>query len=145
AGDEQRRHQQDQRAIQPLPLKPAHLSLTPRTGAISGDIMAAPRRMPVSFSTSSDIRADRTAFRTVIPGLDPGIHAFAYRVDGRSSPAMTKGAAGSDEGGMTSKGGLTKEQLKAAVCEAIDRNGNRIIELGETILHHPETGFNEQK
>ena len=46
---------------------------------------------------------------------------------------------------MTSKGGLTKEQLKAAVCEAIDRNGNRIIELGETILHHPETGFNEQK
>src|SRR3954462_6299694 len=45
--------------------------------------------------------------------------------------------------GMTSKGGLTKEQLKAAVCEAIDGNGNRIIELGETILHHPETGFNE--
>ena len=92
AGDEQRRHQQDQRAIQPLPLKPAHLSLTPRTGAISGDIMAAPRGMPVSFSTSSDIRADRTAFRTVIPGLDPGIHAFAYRVDGRVKP-------GHDEGG----------------------------------------------
>src|SRR5213075_1283616 len=46
---------------------------------------------------------------------------------------------------MTSKGGLTKEQLKAAVCEAIDRQGNRIIELGETILHHPETGFNETK
>ena len=42
---------------------------------------------------------------------------------------------------MTSKGGLTKEQLKAAVCEAIDRNGNRIIELGETILHHPEAGL----
>ena len=39
----------------------------------------------------------------------------------------------------------TKEQLKQAVCEAIDRHGNEIIELGETILHHPETGFNEQK
>src|SRR5207237_10203037 len=100
AGDEQRRHQQDQRAIQPLPLKPAHLSLTPRTGAISGDIMAAPRRMPVSFSTSSDIRADRTAFRTVIPGLDPGIHAFAYRVDGRAKPGPdAEGAAASEEGG----------------------------------------------
>src|SRR5438045_3416805 len=52
---------------------------------------------------------------------------------------------GNMRAGMTSKNGLTKEQLKAAVCEAIDRNGNRIIELGETILHHPETGFNEQK
>src|SRR5690348_2124897 len=39
----------------------------------------------------------------------------------------------------------TKEELKQAVCEAIDRHGNRIIELGETILHHPETGFNEEK
>ena len=39
----------------------------------------------------------------------------------------------------------TKEQLKQAVCEAIDRHGNEIIELGETILHHPETGFNEGK
>ena len=38
---------------------------------------------------------------------------------------------------------VTKEQLKQAVCEAIDRHGNQIIELGETILHHPETGFNE--
>src|SRR5438105_14452828 len=52
---------------------------------------------------------------------------------------------GNMRAGMTSKDGLTKEQLKQAVCEAIDRNGNRIIELGETILHHPETGFNEQK
>src|SRR5438067_7425640 len=40
---------------------------------------------------------------------------------------------------------MDKSALKAAVCEAIDRNGNRIIELGETILHHPETGFNESK
>jgi amidohydrolase len=35
--------------------------------------------------------------------------------------------------------------LKAAVCAAIDRHGNEIIALGEEILHHPETGFNEQK
>jgi amidohydrolase len=39
----------------------------------------------------------------------------------------------------------TREELKQAVCEAIDRRGNEIIELGETILHHPETGFNEVK
>ena len=31
------------------------------------------------------------------------------------------------------------------MCEAIDRHGNAIIELGETILRHPETGFNEAK
>src|SRR6266446_7135137 len=39
----------------------------------------------------------------------------------------------------------TKDELKQAVCEAIDRHGNQIIELGERILHHPETGFNEAK
>ena len=39
----------------------------------------------------------------------------------------------------------TRDQLKAAVCAAIDRHGNEIIELGERILHHPETGFNEHK
>ncbi|MBV9860547.1 MAG: amidohydrolase [Alphaproteobacteria bacterium] len=38
---------------------------------------------------------------------------------------------------------LTKDALKEAVCAAIDRHANRIIEIGETILHHPETGFNE--
>jgi amidohydrolase len=38
-----------------------------------------------------------------------------------------------------------KDELKRAVCEAIDRHGNEIIELGETILHHPETGFNERR
>ena len=36
-----------------------------------------------------------------------------------------------------------KDELKRAVCAAIDRQGNEIIELGEQILHHPETGFNE--
>ncbi|MBV9154022.1 MAG: amidohydrolase, partial [Alphaproteobacteria bacterium] len=46
---------------------------------------------------------------------------------------------------MTSKDKPTRDQLKEAVCEAIDRHGNEIIELGETILHHPETGFNERK
>jgi amidohydrolase len=38
-----------------------------------------------------------------------------------------------------------KDELKRAVCDAIDRYGDEIIELGETILHHPETGFNEVK
>ncbi|MBV9553271.1 MAG: amidohydrolase [Alphaproteobacteria bacterium] len=39
----------------------------------------------------------------------------------------------------------SKDELKAAVCEAIDRAGNAIIAIGEEILHHPETGFNEHK
>ncbi len=39
----------------------------------------------------------------------------------------------------------SKDQLKRAVCEAIDRNAGAIIDLGETILHSPETGFNEVK
>src|SRR5580658_4719990 len=39
----------------------------------------------------------------------------------------------------------TKDELKQAVCAAIDRHGNEIIAIGETILHHPETGFNEHK
>ena len=38
-----------------------------------------------------------------------------------------------------------KEGLKARVCEAIERNANRIIDIGETILHNPETGFREEK
>jgi amidohydrolase len=39
----------------------------------------------------------------------------------------------------------TKDELKHAVCEAIDRNASAIIDLGETILRSPETGFNEAK
>jgi len=39
----------------------------------------------------------------------------------------------------------SKDDLKRAVCEAIDRHADTIIEFGETILHHPETGFNEVK
>jgi amidohydrolase len=36
-----------------------------------------------------------------------------------------------------------KDEVKRAVCEAIDRHADAIIDLGETILRHPETGFNE--
>src|SRR5271163_4101513 len=39
----------------------------------------------------------------------------------------------------------SKEELKRAVCEAVDRNADAIIDLGETILRSPETGFNEVK
>ena len=39
----------------------------------------------------------------------------------------------------------TKDELKRAICEAIDRRADAIIDLGETILRHPETGFNEVK
>ena len=35
------------------------------------------------------------------------------------------------------------EALKQAVCEAIDAHRTDIVEIGEHILHHPETGFNE--
>src|SRR5216684_8129464 len=38
-----------------------------------------------------------------------------------------------------------KDELKHAVCEAIDRHADNIIDLGETILRNPETGFNEVK
>src|SRR5438105_15190035 len=37
----------------------------------------------------------------------------------------------------------SKDELKRSVCEAIDRRADAIIDLGETILRHPETGFNE--
>jgi amidohydrolase len=36
-----------------------------------------------------------------------------------------------------------KEALKQAMCEAIDRHAEAIIDLGEAILRSPETGFNE--
>ena len=37
----------------------------------------------------------------------------------------------------------SKDEVKRAVCEAIDRHAEAIIDLGETILRHPETGLNE--
>jgi hypothetical protein len=49
-----------------------------------------------------------------------------------------------DQGG-TGNLMTSRDELKRAVCEVIDHNGNEIIELGERILHHPETGFNEDK
>jgi len=39
----------------------------------------------------------------------------------------------------------TKQELKNAVCKAIDRNSERIIGLGERIRRQPELGFKEFK
>src|SRR5215472_14477544 len=39
----------------------------------------------------------------------------------------------------------SKDELKHAVCTAIDRRADAIIDLGETILRNPEIGFNEFK
>jgi amidohydrolase len=39
----------------------------------------------------------------------------------------------------------SKDELKRQVCQAIDRHAETIIDLGETILRNPETGFNEVK
>src|SRR6516164_581862 len=39
----------------------------------------------------------------------------------------------------------SRNELKRAVCDAIDRHADTIIDLGETILRNPETGFNEVK
>jgi amidohydrolase len=38
-----------------------------------------------------------------------------------------------------------KDELKQSICGAIDRNSERIIELGERIRRHPELGFKEFK
>lgn len=38
---------------------------------------------------------------------------------------------------------MTAEELKARVCEEIDRNAERIIEIGERIFQDPELGFKE--
>jgi len=39
----------------------------------------------------------------------------------------------------------SKEELKRKVCEAIERRTDALIEIGETIRHHPELGFKEFK
>src|SRR5258708_5075749 len=39
----------------------------------------------------------------------------------------------------------TKDELKRSVCAAIDSRADEIVALGETIMRHPETGFNEVK
>jgi amidohydrolase len=38
---------------------------------------------------------------------------------------------------------MTKEQLKRAVLKKIDENAERIIEIGERVLMHPEMGYRE--
>ncbi|HVH76743.1 MAG TPA: amidohydrolase [Stellaceae bacterium] len=40
---------------------------------------------------------------------------------------------------------MSKAELKSRVCEAIDRAAADIVGLGESILRHPETGFNEKR
>lgn len=39
----------------------------------------------------------------------------------------------------------TKEQLKQAACEAIDKNRDKIIAIGDSIFNEPELGFKEFK
>ena len=39
----------------------------------------------------------------------------------------------------------SKEELKAAVCSAIDRQSEWIIGLGEAIMDQPELGFKEEQ
>ena len=39
----------------------------------------------------------------------------------------------------------SKDEVKRAVCAAIDRRAEAIIGLGESILRAPETGFNETR
>lgn len=41
--------------------------------------------------------------------------------------------------------GRSKEELKKAACEAIDRNRDKIIELGDSIFSEPELGYKEVK
>ena len=43
------------------------------------------------------------------------------------------------------KGGEHLEDIKRAVCAAIDANRDRIVSVGEQILHHPELGYREKK
>lgn len=41
--------------------------------------------------------------------------------------------------------GRSKDELKKAACEAIDRNRDKIIELGDSIFAEPELGYKEFK
>src|SRR6266581_1926201 len=50
-----------------------------------------------------------------------------------------------DIGSNSGRKMTSKDELKRAVCDAIDRHADTIIDLGETILRNPETGFNEVK
>lgn len=39
----------------------------------------------------------------------------------------------------------TREELKAAACEAIDRRADELIGLSKDILNHPEPGYSEYR
>ena len=40
---------------------------------------------------------------------------------------------------------MNGEELKRRVCDAIDAQRQKILEIGEWTLHHPETAFREEK
>jgi len=40
---------------------------------------------------------------------------------------------------------ISRDDLKKKVCEAIDRRRDKILEIGDTILNHPELGFKEYR
>src|SRR5204863_9062214 len=70
-----------------------------------------------------------------------------HRIDGYSPPSGVRQDDRLRES-LFDKPGVemsSKDELKRAVCEAIDRHADTIIDLGDTILRNPETGFNEVK
>ena len=40
---------------------------------------------------------------------------------------------------------MDKQQIKAAVCAAIDQNRDKLIALGKDIFAHPELGYKETR
>ncbi len=40
---------------------------------------------------------------------------------------------------------MDKQQIKAAVCAAIDQNRDKLIALGKDIFSHPELGYKETR
>ena len=40
---------------------------------------------------------------------------------------------------------MTVQEMKAAVCAAIDKNADKIIAIGESIFNEPELGYKEFK
>ena len=40
---------------------------------------------------------------------------------------------------------MNKVELKKKVCEAIDKNGEKIMALGREIFENPELGYKEYK
>ena len=80
-------------------------------------------------------------FRTIV---NPAALKHAPEIAGEWLPRILAAKYDSSARCAAMKAGVTigmamtdKHELKRAVCEAIDRHSNEIIELGETILHHP--------